>query len=137
MEKCSGSSLMRKEKRRCLATGTRCEDVKVGEEGACKQYTAPRTYHTRKLFSRVAQVAAFCLLSEEHSSSRVHVIFSHLAWSCTFLVHSQHSDLFFPALSLQQDRSVCTAILFGRSAEQSPLTEQGWEKVSNLPGWSS
>ena len=33
-------------------------------DGRCKQYTAPRTLHTRNFFSRVAQVAAYCSVSK-------------------------------------------------------------------------
>ena len=36
-----------------------------GNPPFCKRYTAPRTFHTRKKFSRVAQGAAFCLLSKK------------------------------------------------------------------------
>ena len=71
-------------------------------DGGCKQYAAPRTSHTRKHFlaraSRTSIRIFVCCLETVILASACHV--SHLAWSRTLLLDTQHSDLFFPALSL-------------------------------------
>ena len=66
-------------------------------DGRCKHFLA-----------RCSGCNALCIVSKAvifTSACRV----SHLAWSRTILVAARHSDLFFPALSLQQDQSLSTA----------------------------
>ena len=72
------------------------------------KYTPPRTFHTCKFFSRVAQVAAFCVLSQKPSSSRAFHV-SHFVWSCISLVKTQHSGFFFCAFLSEQDKSLCNS----------------------------
>ena len=93
----------------------------VSLTGLGKQHTAPRTHHTRKFFSRVAHVAAFCVLPLKLSSSRAHAMFrtSIRHFLCT--EHSHSSSLLFP----QYRTTTCTpatGLLFGRFAEQFLLT---------------
>ena len=72
------------------------------------KYTPPRTFHTCKFFSRVAQVAAFCVLSQKPSPSRAFHV-SLFVWSCISLVKTQHSGFFFCAFLAEQDKSLCNS----------------------------
>ena len=83
----------------------------------CKKYAAPRTFHTRKLFSRVAQVAAFCVLSPETIILARMLCFA----LCLTLSTPTSSSLLFPP----NWTNLCapqSGLLFGRFAEQTPLT---------------
>ena len=87
---------------------------------------------TRAFFSRVAQAHMLhlcCVLSPKQSFSRAcHV--SHFAWSCFFIICSTPTSSSLPFL--QNRTNLCApqwGLLFGRFAEQSPLT--GYE--ANAP----
>ena len=76
----------------------------VVSDGVCEQYTAPRTSHTPKLLARRSRRTRrifLCVVSKT-------VILTSASWFAPcfilhFLACTPHSDLFLPALSLEQD----------------------------------
>ena len=71
--------------------------------------TPHRARFTRaNFFSRVTQIAAFCMLPPTQSSSRVFHVW-HLSWSYTFIIYTQYADLFLFAVPSELDKSQCTA----------------------------
>ena len=95
----------------------------------CEQYTTTRTLRTRNFFSRVAQVAAFRVVSKTISVARMS------CFALCFILHRSHqrSALRPLSLSFRPNRTnLCapqSGLFFGRFAEQCSLTLQGAEQL--------